>query len=586
MLNCKERVFSSHTLEVSRGGGGQLSRPARYNSWKSGNEEKLHKAYEAVKTDRMTLRQASEVFGVPKSTLHDRLTGKVLFGSHSGPSRLMSEREEEELVSFLIHCASVGYPRSRKETNLILTLVQTILTMKGYHGTVSYGWWDSFRKRHPDISLRKAEPLAHPRVICNTPEVINKYFDLLEETLVENDLLEKPCQIFNCDESGFPLDPTAPIVVVARGQKHPYSISSGDKTQITVLVCCSAGGYVIPPFIIYDRKNLKPEMTEGEVPGSKYGLSSSGWMDGELFDLWFRHHFLAYAPPARPLLLLLDGHSSHYTPSVIDKAAEEGVILFCLPPHSTHLTQPLDKTCFAMLKRCWQEECYNYTIENPFKAISRYNFSHIFHKAWLRGMTMQNISTSFRVTGVFPVNREAVLPPTSLPSPKLLHLKKNGVSFIPLYSPLPKRKSCSVTDFTPEEMALFEKRYNEGYDLTSESRYNLWLEMYHSSQPICTDTHIVSESTPVDVHDYTNNDTPSMVSVLPSSVLEKVISQQPVVKMPTKESKSSARILTSEENRKILKGKENRKREEEERKAEKRRTKARKIGMSKYIDIF
>ena len=133
MLNLKERVFSSHTLEVSRGGGGQLSRPARYNSWKSGNEEKLHKAYEAVKTDRMTLRQASEVFGVPKSTLHDRLTGKVLFGSHSGPSRLMSEREEEELVSFLIHCASVGYPRSRKD---ILNLVQTILIRKGYHGTI------------------------------------------------------------------------------------------------------------------------------------------------------------------------------------------------------------------------------------------------------------------------------------------------------------------------------------------------------------------------------------------------------------------------------------------------------------------
>ena len=90
---------------------------------------------------------------------------------------------------------------------------------------------------------------------------------------------------------------------------------------------------VIPPFIIYDTKYLKPEMTEGEVPGSRYGLSTSGWMDGELFDLWFRHHFFAYAPPACPLLLLLDGYSSYYTPYIIDKAAEESVILFCLPPN-------------------------------------------------------------------------------------------------------------------------------------------------------------------------------------------------------------------------------------------------------------
>ena len=60
-----------------------------------------------------------------------------------------------------------------------------------------------------------------------------------------------------------------------------------------------------------------------------YGLSESGWIDGELFDLWFTHHFLSHTPPLRPLLLLLNGHSSHYTASVINKDAEEGIIMFC-----------------------------------------------------------------------------------------------------------------------------------------------------------------------------------------------------------------------------------------------------------------
>ena len=48
-------------------------------------EERLHKAYESVKNGEMTLRQASEVYEVPNSTLHDQIMGKVLFGSHSGP---------------------------------------------------------------------------------------------------------------------------------------------------------------------------------------------------------------------------------------------------------------------------------------------------------------------------------------------------------------------------------------------------------------------------------------------------------------------------------------------------------------------
>ncbi len=68
-----------------------------------------------------------------------------------------------------------------------------------------------------------------------------------------------------------------------------------------------------------------------------------------LFDLWFNHH----APAARPILLLLDGHSSHYTPSFIKK---ERVIAFCLPPHTSHITQPLDKGPFSPLKHAGLEE--------------------------------------------------------------------------------------------------------------------------------------------------------------------------------------------------------------------------------------
>ena len=37
-----------------------------------------------------------------------------------------------------------------------------------------------------------------------------------------------------------------------------------------------------------------------------YGLSDSGWVDSELFHLWFENHFLTHAPASRPLLLIMD----------------------------------------------------------------------------------------------------------------------------------------------------------------------------------------------------------------------------------------------------------------------------------------
>ena len=93
----------------------------------------------------------------------------------------------------------------------------------------------------------------------------------------------------------------------------------------------------MPPLVILDRNSLPPRFADGEVPGTGYGLSAKGWIDQELFDGWFTDHFLKYAPLVRPLLLLLDGHSSHYCPDTVRLAAKEKVIIFALPPkHHPH----------------------------------------------------------------------------------------------------------------------------------------------------------------------------------------------------------------------------------------------------------
>lgn len=93
--------------------------------------------------------------------------------------------------------------------------------------------------------------------------------------------------MFNADESGMPLDPPALKVVAPSGAKHSQAISTGNKAQVTVLACCNAAGNTMPPMVIFDRKTLKPKMTLGEVPGTMYRLSSSGWIDSELFEQWF-----------------------------------------------------------------------------------------------------------------------------------------------------------------------------------------------------------------------------------------------------------------------------------------------------------
>ena len=102
------------------------------------------------------------------------------------------------------------------------------------------------------VMVGTASPLSYARIVGSDPNIIAKYFDLLERTLVDNELIEQPSQMFNLDETGMLLDPSPLHVVVERGTKHPSAIGSGDKSQITVLVCCSAAGYALPPFVIFD----------------------------------------------------------------------------------------------------------------------------------------------------------------------------------------------------------------------------------------------------------------------------------------------------------------------------------------------
>ena len=64
------------------------------------------------------------------------------------------------------------------------------------------------------------------------------------------------------------------------------------------------------------------------MPGHIYGMSSQGWIDHELFADWLLKLFIKNIPQTHPVLLLLDGHSSHYTPEAIKIAAENDIGLF------------------------------------------------------------------------------------------------------------------------------------------------------------------------------------------------------------------------------------------------------------------
>ena len=213
-------------------------------------------------------------------------------------------------------------------------------------------WWCGFIKRNPTLSLRRADKLDRGRARMANQTVMNQHFDLLNQVFTKLGLKDK---VMNCDESRISLDPKKEKVIASKGTKHVYSQQLGTRDHITIHCCISASGESLPPMIIYQKNFPSGAYTRGGPPNTLYAKSPNGYMDSELYLLRFKRIFLKYAPKERPLLLIQDGYKSHITIDLIDEARENDVEILCLPPHTAHILQPLDKVLYGPFKTRWKQ---------------------------------------------------------------------------------------------------------------------------------------------------------------------------------------------------------------------------------------
>ena len=71
-------------------------------------------------------------------------------------------------------------------------------------------------------------------------------------------------------------------------------------------------------------------------------VSKKGYMTGETGRKWIEHDLDPVTSPVangRLCLLIVDGHSSHFTQSFLEYAKEKEIVVICLPPHTTHALQ-------------------------------------------------------------------------------------------------------------------------------------------------------------------------------------------------------------------------------------------------------
>ena len=101
------------------------NRPKKLRQW---NDDAIRCTVEAVTEGKLGINRAGLEFNVPRTTLKDRISGRVIHESNMGPKTYLTNEEEKELMDFLLNCVKMGYAKTRQD---VLKIVHNAVLKKG-----------------------------------------------------------------------------------------------------------------------------------------------------------------------------------------------------------------------------------------------------------------------------------------------------------------------------------------------------------------------------------------------------------------------------------------------------------------------
>ena len=182
--------------------------------------------------------------------------------------------------------------------------------------------------------------------------------------------------------------------------------SSERGNSVTAVVCVSAAGFYVPPMLIYKRKRMKPEITNGAPPGTVFSTQEKGWMSNEGFLDWL-NHFIKVVKPSKQskVLLILDGHVTHSKNlAAIYLARNAGVRMVSLPPHTTHRLQPLDVAFFGPLGTYYDEAMRKWMRSHISQPVTTWQVAELFVDAYSQAASLRIAMKGFQASGLWPLD--------------------------------------------------------------------------------------------------------------------------------------------------------------------------------------
>ena len=149
-------------------------------------------------------------------------------------------------------------------------------------------------------------------------------------------------------------------------------------------------GWVLPPFIIFKAQNHLSAWYEDSGLPHDWVItpSENGWTTNSIAYEWIQHfdRYTNNCTIGTYRLLILDGHESYLSAQFQHYCTEQKIIILRMPPHSSHILQTLDVSCFAPLKLLYGRQIKIF-VRNRLNHITKIKFLLAFKEAFTATFT-------------------------------------------------------------------------------------------------------------------------------------------------------------------------------------------------------
>lgn len=347
---------------------------------------------------------------LPYQRLLARYKGRSSRSERTPSGRKLDESQEAALCRYIDFLDSIYLPPKRPviaaAANAILSSCHIDDSTKP--PTIGGHWLQRFLRRHPEYLSRRQRAMDIERKKCLDKQVAKDWFDSYQETIAQYGITAD--DIWNFDETGFNIGVGRDQWIITREPKRQISGGfSTNREYATVIEAVSATGSTIAPVVILSAKLLLLRWFE-IVGDERIAVTETGYLNNVLALQWIQlfNKLTKDSAKGTHRMLLCDQFGSHLTYEFVKYCEDHKIILFFLPPHSSHLLQPLDVGVFSAYKHWHSEWVYDATVSG-YEKITKDDFLGAIAQIRQKTFKPSTIKLGFRLTGLWPINPSLII---------------------------------------------------------------------------------------------------------------------------------------------------------------------------------